>query len=333
MPANHHRILLTLAGLASLTATAAAQSTDAPAKPADPEPASVSVPAVESPSQLVPRPSATPSFTLDLRPRAEYTFESSLDDADADLSVARAGLIADLAIPINERFRLALNTDFELSWYDFESDDTGSAGLFDDPLEDVYRFRVSPGFFYAVNQQWGVLAGGIVEIAGEAGADVADSTTWGGYVGARYAFSENFAMTGGVMAKTRIEDNALFLPIIGFEWKVNSRVTLSTSGPGFGLRLHTMIDEKWSMSLGAAWESRDFRLDDDAMISGGIARDERVPITLGVTYKPTDRVTLALYGGAIVWQELSLDDEDGNELVEDNTDPTPFVGFTASFRF
>ncbi len=323
-------LLCPLLGITLLTPPSKAQDGGASAEPPPPEKA-VSVPPVESPTQLVPRPSTAAAFTLDVRPRFEYSFQTSLDDAAADVSIARAGLMLDLAVPVNERLKFALNTDFEASWYEFDSGP--SAGLFDDPFNDVYRFRIAPGVFYAIDQQWGILGGGIVEVAGESGADVGDATTFGGYFGVRYAFSENFAMTGGVQGKTRIEDNALFLPIIGFEWKVSPRVTLSTSGPGAGLRLNAAIDERWSVSLGASWEARDYRLADDSPIPDGVARDERVPVILGVVFKPTEKITLSAYGGAIVWQELSLDNSSGTELAEDNTDPAMFIGFTASFRF
>jgi len=270
-------------------------------------------------------------LTLDLTPRFEYAFESSLDDSDADVAVARAGLILNFGLPINERFRMSLNTDVEASNYTFDSGP--AAGAFDDPFDNVYRFRFSPGFYYGVNQRWGILGGGIIELAGESDADVGDSATYGGFVGARHAFNEKFALTGGVQVKTRIEDNLLFIPIIGFEWNVNSRVTLSTSGPGFGLRLNAVLNEQWSFSAAASWEVRDFRLAEDAPIASGIARDERVPVIVGFIFKPKPAITLSLYGGAIVWQELSLDDSDGDEIAEDNTDPTGIVGFSASFRF
>jgi hypothetical protein len=308
-------------------------NTESPAPPAAQEPADrATVPPVESPTQFVPRPSAWgDKLTFEVRPRFEYAFESSLDDSPTDVSVTRTGLIVDLGFPVSDRLKLSLNTDFEASWYSFDSG--SSAGLFADPFNDVYRFRVAPGFFYAINQQWGILAGGIVELAGESDADVSDSATYGGYVGARYAFNEDFALTAGFQAKTRIEDNALFLPILGFEWRVTPRVTLATSGPGIGLRLTAMLDEEWSFSIGTSWEPRDYRLSDDAPIPDGIARDERMPVIAGFTWKPTPGMSFNLYGGAIVWQELTLDDADGNEIAQDNTDPTGFVGFTAAFRF
>lgn len=335
---HHTRFVHTIAIFAAgalatgLRAQSDTAPTNAPADPPAREDAGASVPPVESPTQLVPRPSAAAAeLTLDVRPRFEYTFEAALDDAATDVSITRTGLMLDLSIPTTERFRLALNTDFEASWYSFDADSPG--GLFDDPFDDVYRLRLAPGFFYAVNQQWGVLGGGIVEFAGESDADIGDSTTYGGYVGARYAFSDGFAMTGGIQAKTRIEDNALFLPIIGFEWKVTPKVTLSTSGPGVGLRLNTVLSDEWSFSLGASWEPRDYRLADDSPIPDGIARDERVPVIAGFVWKPAPTISLSAYGGAIVWQELSIDDSGGDQLIEDNTDPTGFVGFSASFRF
>jgi hypothetical protein len=329
--------LLSLIAAGSLTAPVLAQNEPPAAEktPATAEktpPIGPDVPDVESPTQFVPRfTPADAGFTVDVRPRFEYAFESSLDDSPTDVSIARTGLILDFNMPVNERLKFALNTDFEASWYSFESD--AGAGVFEDPFNDVYRFRLSPGFFYVLNQQWGILGGGIVEIAGESDADLGDSATYGGFVGARYAFSDGFAMTGGIQAKTRIEDNALFIPIIGFEWKVTPKVTLSTSGPGVGLRLNTVLNEQWSASIGVSWEPRDYRLSDDAPIPDGVARDERVPVILGFVYKPTPTISLSAYGGAIVWQQLTLDDSEGNEVAEDNTDPTGFVGFTASFRF
>lgn len=272
----------------------------------------------------------TPPLTVSLTPRGEYTFESDLKDTPGSVSIARAGMGLSLTAPLNEKFRLLLNGDVEASWYDFKDSINITPGV-NDPADDLYRVQLSPGFSYAIDDRWALLAAGIFEFAGEGGVDISDGMTYGGYLGARYKFNDNFALTFGGGAKTRLEENADFIPLIGFEWTIKQKLRLASDG--LGLKLTADVAEQWAVSIGARYEQREYRLDDDAPVSEGILRDKRVPVRAGIEWSPSKTVSVELAGGLVAWQEYRFDDSEGAEIREVNTDPAGFVALQARIRF
>lgn len=270
-----------------------------------------------------------PDVRFKLTPRITHAFETELDDSGADVSVTRAGVAFGMSLVVNPKLRMGLNLDIESSHYDFGQASALPGG--DDPIDGAGTVRFGPSIFYAFDQHWSVFGGFGPEFSGEHGAEVGDSVTFGGFGGARYAFSEKFALSFGLQARTRIEEDARVLPLLGVEWQITEHVRLTTEGPG--VRLTVRIDDTWSFNFGGAWESRDFRLDDDSSNPEGILRDTRGLVVFGVDFSPRHWVTLSAYGGAVVWQEFRFDDREGNELLEDNADPTVFAGFSATFRF
>lgn len=300
------------------------------ATPQSPPPAPA---ATESPEAQRRSEGGNP-FRLTLTPRVEHTFEGDLDDADATASVTRAGASIGLLHPVSERLQLTLNLDGEYSWYSFDGSDPAvfSGGDLDDLLDDAVKINILPGFRYGINERWSAIGGAIVEFAGEPDADVGDSATFGGFGGARYAFSEKFALTVGAGVKSRLEDNAQVIPFIGLEWKISERFRLTSRGPG--LNLAAKVSDTVAATIGFAYESRDYRLDDDhRYLPEGVARDTRFPIRVGIEWAPSNNISVDLYTGVVVWQEYEFLDRDGQERFETNTDPAPFVGVNVSFKF
>lgn len=316
--------IVTVAGLMGcLTAHASAQQGAAPPVPtprARPEPV---------------EPSAPNPVTFDLRPFGTLTFRSDLDepaggDDGGSVAIARTGLGFAVNTRLNERARFTVELGGEASFYDFDD----AAGLIpgtDDPLDDAYRFNVSPRLVFFHTRRLSYLAGASAEFSGEPDADIGDAMTYGGFGGVRYAFTDEFALTLGVSARTRLEDSALVLPLIGVEWTVNDRLRLETQG--LGLRAVTRVNDRLDFTVSGGWELREFRLADDHALPEGVIRDRRVGIGAGFTWRATDDIALSLTGGAVAWQEFTIDDRDGDEVSEVNTDPAAFVTLSARIAF
>jgi opacity protein-like surface antigen len=275
-----------------------------------------------------------PPMRITLTPRVNHTFESDFDDADGESSVTRGGADLNILYPMSERLQLTLGLDGEYSWYRFAGRDPDVLGGrdLDGLLDDAVKIDILPGFRYGINDRWTVIAGAIVEFAGEPDADVGDSATYGGFGGARYAFSDNFALTLGAGVKSRLEDNVQVLPFIGLEWKINEQFRLTSRGPG--LNLAAKVSETVAATIGFQYESRDYRLDDDHEFFGeGVARDTRFPIRVGVEWAPSKLISVEAFTGVVVWQEFEFLDRDGQKQFETNSDPAPFVGINCSIKF
>ncbi len=278
----------------------------------------------------VPDPVHYPAFDATLTPVGEFAFSGDLKGSPGTVSVARAGANLEFNARIDSQFRLGLSVDAEGSWYRFRGATALIPGT-SQPFNDVYLVRLTPSASYAFNQQWSVLAGAIVEFAGEPGADLGDSFTAGGFGGVRVALAENFALTLGAAAKSSLEDDAIIYPLVGIEWQITPTVSFSTAGPG--ARLTAELTDSWAVFLQAGFQLREYRLDDDSPLPAGVARDARIPVTIGLTWQPAESVKVTLRGGVVVWQEFEIDNAAGLQISETNTKPAPFIGLSADFQF
>lgn len=280
-----------------------------------------------------PGPKEGGGVSIELRARGSFTFSADIDDTDGDVQIGRAGFGVTLGFQPWERARLSLGVDQEVSWYLFDNATPiiPTSPADGDPFELALSTTFSPRLSVQHDERWAWFVGGIIQVAGEPDADIGDSATFGGFAGARYAFSESFGLSFGFAAKTRLEDDAIVIPLIGLDWKINDRVTVATEGT-FGTVTVKLADQ-WSAILSGGWELRDYRLDDDAVLPDGVVSDSRVPIGLAFEWKPSPNTTVSVGGGVVVWQEFEFRDEDGDDVSETNTDPAPFIGVSATFRF
>jgi len=330
MPSSNRRPAPLILAALSTAACSLASSSIALAQN-DPAPAtSPSVTPTKTPLSLDPNTPAERPITLELRAGGEYTFAADIDNSPGDARIARTNFGFGIGIPIGERSRLTLNVDEELSWYFFDR----ASGLVpgtSDPFELALSTQFQPTFFSQIDDHWSWFVGGLVNFSGEPDADIGDSVTYGGFGGARYKFSDAFSLSFGLGAKTRLEDSALVIPLLGIEWKVSDRVTVSTEGTH--VKVTAQLNKQLAVALSGGWELREFRLDDDAPLPSGVVRDRRVPIGVSLEWKPTHNTQLSLGGGVVVWQEFRFDDRNGDRVSETNTNPAAFVGLSGKLNF
>lgn len=329
------RLTTIVLGVAALAlGTPAAAQGASPAAPNPPEGAKAPVAQPSGPTTVVPRAEETRERDARTRVTIEgqgsHAFRADLDTA-GDASVSRAGATVALDLPMGDKATLSLNLTGEASWYDF----SGATGIIPgatDPWNTLYSVAFDPRALFFVDEHWSWFIGGEVRAAGEGGADVGEALTFGGTAGARYAFSKKFALTFGVFGTSRLEDDALVLPLIGVEWQINDKVRFATRGTGGALT--ATVAEGWDLSLLAAWSSRGYRLEDGrALLPEGVVRDTRVPVGVEIAWSPSRSVRVALSGGVVAWQEYETLDSAGNEISTENTDAAPWVGLAAVVRF
>lgn len=272
----------------------------------------------------------TRPFSIQLSGQGEHTFRADMD-GPGNVSLTRAVASVGFSARLREGIGLRLQLDGEWSQYDFENATTIIAGT-GEPWSDVQSYRLAPTFTFDVGETWSLLVGGDVRIAYEPGADLGDSLTGGGFIAARWKIDENFALTLGVSGRSRIEDDALVLPVLGVEWKISDRLSFATQGIGGGLTYK--LTDALDLTLRASYDPRDYRLDDDrALLPGGVVQDDRVPVGLELTWRPSPMIALSVYGGAVVYQEFETLDSVGNTVSEVESDPAAFIAVRGTIRF
>ena len=65
----------------------------------------------------------------------------------------------------------------------------------------------------------------------------------------------------------------------------------------------------------------------------GVGEHTGVPVWLRFSYDASPSVQLSAHVGVTFAGELTLEDDDGNDLTDSEYDPAAFVGISGSLRF
>jgi len=270
---------------------------------------------------------ADPAFQINLG--ARHFFEADLDTGPGELSTTRAAVGAAVTLFPADRTRLTFAIDATESWYDF----SGATGLHasGEPFDNATEIDLSAAFSAPLNDTTNYFVSALVGYAAESGADFSDSLVYGGNVGFVTRQSDTFSWGLGVAVRTRLEDDALVIPLPQITWKLSDRWVLATQRGG--VTLDYDASESLNYGLGIQFDTRTFRLDETGPIPAGVASEERVPLFFYATYKPNPTIEITAEAGATVYSNIELFDSVGNELVNDDVDPAIFLGLTGRIRF
>ncbi len=308
---------------ASLAASAAASHAQAQSNQPERDP-----PGTGQPPAEITNPPRGVTFSSTLQ--GWYGFETDLDAGPGDLSIARARLDLSATFAVAERSRFTAGIEAEESWYDF-SNATGLEPTTGDPFDNATNVDFFARYVAPLNDTTSYFALGTIGFAAESGADLGDSLIYGGALGFVTKQSPTFSWGLGVLVRTRLEDDALIVPLPQITWNISDRWTLASRRAG--LRLEYAANESLTYGIGAQFDSRTFRLDDSGPIPEGVATDQRVPVAFFAEYNPDANVTLGAQIGASLFNNIELFDAAGNELIDDDADPGVFVGINARIRF
>lgn len=285
--------------------------------------------ALQLPEQSEPR-----ATTFQFDAFGEYFLRADVDDTGSDVSVGRVGGEVSMRHRASDSLVVLAGLRLEVAEYDFGD----PAGLYPgaptsgDPLGELYEARFTLGFQYMVDKDWSVIGTGFARSSHEGGARFEDSITGGGILGFGYNFTERFTLQLGVGVLTRLEDSTTLIPLIGVRWQITDDLLLASEA--LGLRLTWTAHEDVSINAFAKYSSRDYRLDrDNATLSGGVLRDDRLLLGLGGNWRPAPAISLGVEAGASLWQRFRFYDDSGTELSDPNTDPQFFMGASFVWRF
>jgi len=259
-----------------------------------------------------------------------HQFETDVDGSDTAFSADRWQLEAGTRIPFSDAFAVAIGLEAEWSQYEFDRFGSVGDGLAA-PADDLFSTQAGAIGFYEINESWELVAGGSISWGGDLDADFEDGLGATGLLGLTYRFTPNFSLTPGVLALSRLEDDALVIPVIGMDWQINNVWRLRSIGPG--AELTWQASDQWGFFLRGLYRSRDYRLAPDASQPSGVLRERTFPLSLGVEWKPNASVTAAVFGGAIVGGRLELQEEDGRSVFDEDYDVTPIAGGSLKILF
>jgi hypothetical protein len=315
----------------TLIGAAGAHAQEQPVKPPE-----TAVPSSTSPTPTTPAEAEEEAKRphLQLTVRGQHTFEADLKDSAGSVTLDRAGAGLSYRQPIGDRSRLSASFNTEYSWYDFKNA-TGFAPGFTKPWDDTVQLSASATFSTQATRQWGWYVGAGIDESAETGADFSRGITGGIYGGVSYGFSEKLSVGLGLLLRTRLEGSGEVLPLPYVNWQISEHWSLGTRSTvvGNGVTLSYQPIEPLTFSLDAAYETRDYRLDDSAAAPRGVARDQRLPIALGVQWNITKMIAVGARVGVDAYQEYTLVNSSSVNVAKVKTDPSVFLGASVVFSF
>jgi len=269
-----------------------------------------------------------------------HFFATDFDSGGGDVAVDRGfGSLTMTGAP-RETYQWSMDIAWEGSWYEFGGTNALATAAGGTPWGAVQSVQLMPGATFVLDPRWRLTTRVLLGFAGENSADAFDSFTYGGIVAASYAFSESFVLGAGVLAMSRIEDDALVVPQVLIDWKPCKEFRLSNfAGPeafpgGAGLEGIWMVADEFELAIGGRYTYRRFRLDDSAAnASDGVGTDEGIPAWIRATWRGKCGGRLDLVGGMQLSGTMQLDDSSGNKLSEVDVEAAPFVGIFFSWRY
>ncbi len=268
-----------------------------------------------------------------------HFFSADFDTGGGDVAVDRGFGSLNISSAPKDTYRWDVELAWEGSWYSFDGGGALAAAAGGTPWDAVQSVVVSPGASFKLDDHWRVNARFLLQFSGENDADVGDSATYGGILAASYTFSREFTLGLGVLATSRIEDDAFVVPQLIIDWRPCKEFRLSNfAGPeafpgGAGLEAIWILSEEFEVAFGGRYTYRRFRLADDAPVSSGVGTDEGLPLWLRATMRAKCGARIDLVGGFQVAGEMQINDSSGRELAKVDVEAAPFLGAFFSWTF
>ncbi len=258
--------------------------------------------------------------------------ESSFNEGPGSMGVARGAWDARVGWRTGKSQGLTLNLHSEASFYDFTDATALVPGSGNgQPLNDVYETSFGATMCTRTSERMSWFTSGALTLSGEDRAELDDSLTVAMVGGLRYQANEDLALQGGLGVLTLLEDSPWVVPYLGFDWRIHDSLRLQAEGSK--VRLAADLDPKWTLYGQAAYEVRQYRLNDSNPLSNGVMRDEEIDVGLGLDWRPKAGMTVGLLAGLVSWRQLEFIDEDEVEVSETEADPSAFVAVTLSYSF
>jgi len=264
----------------------------------------------------------SPRTFVDARVFLDASEDANLADGGS-LSSQRGGWSATLGKKLGDETLAAIELSTEATFYNFGGPTTLVPGN-SNPFNDLYRASLSGSVQTAIDGDTSYFAGIELALGGEDEADARESLSVGAAGGVTHRASDDFEMSIGVAALSRLEDDPWIWPWLGFEWRANE--WLDFEARGTEIEAHAAFNERWRAIARAEYVIRQYRLNSDNPLPSGVFRDNDIQLALGLERTSKDGFRFSLLGGVSVWRELSTLDKSGAHVTETEVDPALFLG-------
>ena len=131
--------------------------------------------------------------------------------------------------------------------------------------------------------------------------------------------------------ETTLEDSARLWPIVDIEGISSGRFGLEAWLDE--VRATYRFSPAFKAGLAGRWERRDFRLAEDDRVPAGVFRDYRASVGLHAAWKPSESVSVQGTLWLDAYQEVRVDDRDGDEVTRFEAEPSPALELSVTIRF
>jgi hypothetical protein len=270
----------------------------------------------------------TPGSRVELELFGSYLGSADFQGAGGSVTAQRAGWRATLTRESSSGSLASLLVRTEATFYDFsEADVLGNP----DPLNDAYETSFGASWLADAHAEWSWFGGLELSLAGEDAVSFDDSLVGGAIGGLRFRNDDELSLALGFAGRSRLEEDPFLIPYLAFDWRVSERLRLCADGSDVGLV--AKLSERVDLALGAAFEMRQYRLNGDGPLSGGVFQDDHVELTAGLEWRPNARTTVALEAGAVAWRELHVLSDAGAELADVETGTGPIASLSIRYGF
>lgn len=260
-----------------------------------------------------------------------FVYQGDADiDGGGSVQVFRYDLGVAGRMHLMDRLRWGNTFFFGVNDYDFSG---GSA------WNTIFNLRLGTKLTYAIDEQWGISAGGIFMFSPESGADWGDSFTGGGLVAGEYRHSDTLFAGVGVAILSQIEDDTTVAPQVDVLWLPAEQWTVrlggvpATGGAAASGEVAYRFAEPVDLGLGVLYQQRRFRLDDSGPAPEGVGVDNSLPVRLRLGWNVTPHFAVNLLGGVALAGEVELEDRNGNRVASSDYDPAAYVGIRLAGLF
>ncbi len=247
------------------------------------------------------------------------------------VSVARAFVGVGFTAPVAPGARMGLSVGAGATDYEFSD---GAQALW----SGIRDARVSLPISFGLGDSARAIIIPSVRWNAEPDADLEDGQTEGVIATVFWRVSDSLTIGPGVGVFSELTDDTDVFPFLAIDWAITDRWSLTTGqgvgaseGPGIGLSYQTT--ETLDLGLAARYESTQFRLDDRGIAPDGIGEFQAVPVVLTLDWRPNPGVSVSAFAGVETGGEMTLRDEDGRIVQQNDVDTAAVLGAQVLVRF